>query len=136
MTCLKFLPINTHLNIHGLNYPIKIHNGWMEKPNENKEAMPLILVLGSSLSMGIIMIISMMSSIDRLNSGNATFKNTIFSMLTSVIMLIAILLMPILTRKWEKNQKIKNEKKRQTRYKEYIYSKIELIDKSQMKIKL
>lgn len=38
MTCLKFLPINTHLNIHGLNYPIKIHNGWMEKPNENKEA--------------------------------------------------------------------------------------------------
>lgn len=97
-------------------------------PNENKESMPLILVLGSSLSMGIIMIISMISSIDRLSTGNATFKNTLFSMLTSGIMLVAILLMPILTRKWEKSQKIKNEKKRQKRYREYIDSKIELIN--------
>lgn len=97
-------------------------------PNEDKETMPLILVLGSSLSMGIIMIISMMSSIDRLSNGNATIKNTVFSMLTSGIMLVAILFMPILTRKWEKNQKIKNEKKRQKRYREYINSKMELIN--------
>ena len=97
-------------------------------PNEDRETMPLILVLGSSLSMGVIMMMSMMSALDNLNSGKATVKNTIFSVLTSVIMLVSILLMPMLTRRWEKNQKIKNEKKRQTRYREYINSKIELID--------
>lgn len=96
--------------------------------NENKETMPLILVLGSSLSMGIIMMISMISTLDRLNSGNSNMKSTVLSVLTSVIMLVAILLMPMLVRKWEKNQKIKNEKKRQTRYREYINSKIKLID--------
>lgn len=96
--------------------------------SDNKETMPLILVLGSSLSMSIIMIISMISTIDKLNSGNSTLKSTIFSALTSAIMLISILLIPILSRKWEKKQKIKNEKKRQVRYREYINSKIALID--------
>lgn len=96
--------------------------------NENKEAMPVILVLGSSLSMSLIMAISMMSSIDRLNAGGTESKNAILSIVSSGIMLIACLLFPLLTRKWEKNQKIKNEKKRQKRYKEYINSKIELIN--------
>ena len=97
-------------------------------PSEDKETMPLILVLGSSLSMGVIMLMSMMSAIDSLNSGKATVKSTLFSIVTSGIMLVSILLMPMLTRRWEKKQKIKNEKKRQERYKDYINSKIELID--------
>lgn len=97
-------------------------------PNENKESMPLILVLGSSLSMSLIMAISMMSSIDKLNAGGTDTKNAVTSIVSSGIMLTACLLFPILTRKWEKNQKVKNEKKRQKRYKEYINSKIELIN--------
>ncbi len=95
---------------------------------ENKDQMPLLYVLGSSLSMVMIMIISMMSTTDRFVSGNATLKNTVFSIATSAIMLVSILLMPTLTRRWEKKQKNKREKKRQKRYKEYIDSKIELID--------
>lgn len=97
-------------------------------PSEKRETMPLILVLGSSLSMGVIMLMSMMSAIDSFNNGTATVKSTVFSALTSGIMLVSMLLMPMFTRKWEKNQKTKNEKKRQKRYKEYINSKIELID--------
>lgn len=96
--------------------------------SEKKESMPLILVFGSSLSMGVIMLMSMMSAIDSFNTGRATIKSTIFSVLTSGVMLVSMLLMPMFTRRWEKNQKIKNEKKRQKRYKEYINSKIELID--------
>ena len=103
--------------------------------SENKESMPLIYVLGSSLSMGLIMIISIISTTDRLASGQGTLKNTIFSIATSVIMLISILLMPTLTRRWEKHQKIKNEEKRQKRYKEYINSKITLLDKIMKKQK-
>lgn len=96
--------------------------------NENKETMPLILVLGSSFSMSMIMVISMISSVDRLNSGRASIKDTVFSLVTSGMMLIASLLLPLLSRKWEKNQKVKNEEKRQKRYREYINSKIELLN--------
>lgn len=96
---------------------------------DNNETMPLIFLLGSSLSMGVIMLISMISTIDRLSSGGSTFKSTMLSIATSGIMLVSILLIPILNRKWEKNQKTKHEKTRQKRYKEYINSKIELIDK-------
>lgn len=97
--------------------------------SENKEEMPLIFVLGSSLSMGAIMIISMMSSLDGLINGTATVKSALPSILTSVLMLVSILLIPVFTRKWEKKCKIRNEQKRQTRYREYINSKIEFIDK-------
>lgn len=102
---------------------------------DNNETMPLIFLLGSSLSMGIIMIISMISTIDRLSSGSGALKSTILSIATSVIMLISILLIPLLSRKWEKKQKVKREKKRQTRYREYINSKIALIDKVMKKQK-
>lgn len=103
--------------------------------SDNKEETPLILVLGSSLSMSAIMIISMMSSINSVTSGTATLKNTLPSILTSILMLISILLIPVFTRRWEKNKRVKNEQKRQTRYREYINSKIELIDKVMKKQK-
>ena len=70
----------------------------------------------------------MISTIDKLVTGNASIKSTVFSIIISLAMLVAILLMPILNRRYEKNQKIKNEEKRQNKYKEYINSKISLID--------
>lgn len=97
-------------------------------PCDNKEAMPLVLLLGSSLSMGVVMILSIMSTIDRIVTGTATLKSSIFSIITSLVMLISIVSMPLLTRLWEKKQKLKNEEKRQKRYREYINSKISLID--------
>ncbi|MGN1326958.1 MAG: FHA domain-containing protein, partial [Clostridia bacterium] len=95
---------------------------------DTKESMPLMYVLGSSLSMGLIMVISMLSAADGLMSGTSTVKSTVFSIATSIVMLISILLVPTFSRRWEKKQKIKNEQKRQKRYREYINSKIELID--------
>lgn len=97
-------------------------------PCDNKEAMPLALLLGSSLSMGVVMMLSIISTIDKINTGSATLKNSIFSIITSLVMLVSIVCMPVFTRLWEKKQKIKNEEKRQKRYKEYINLKISLID--------
>lgn len=96
--------------------------------SDNNEQMPLFLVLGSSLSMGIVMMISMMSTVEKISSGSSTFKSSIFSLLTSMIMMISILVIPILSKKWEKRKKEKHEEKRQKRYREYINSKILLID--------
>lgn len=96
--------------------------------SQNKPGMPLFYTLGSSLTMGIVMIISMISGISGVANGTATTKDTVLSIMTSLAMLISMLLFPVLTSKYEKKQKIKNEETRQKRYRDYINSKIVLID--------
>ena len=96
---------------------------------QSKEEMPLILVLGSMLSMGAMMMISVTRSLDGLMSGNGNTKETIFSLIMSVIMLISMTLFPMLSVKYERKQKVRYEEKRQKRYKDYINSKSKLIDK-------
>lgn len=104
---------------------------------QNKEGMPMLLTLGSSLSMGAIMIISSFSTISGVVNGTASFQETVLSLVTSLIMLLGMILIPIIQTKYEKKQKIKYEEKRQERYKRYINSKAKLIDdimKKQRKI--
>ena len=96
--------------------------------NQNKEGMPLIYVLGSSLTMGLISVVTMASTIDRMASGESTFKDSIFSILISLAMLASMILFPILNRRYDKKQKEKMEKTRQDRYTNYINSKIKQID--------
>ena len=100
---------------------------------KNKEEMPAILVLGSTISMGAIMLTSSISSLNGLISGTATFLQSLPALITALLMLICMVLFPILTRKYEKNQKERYEKKRQDRYRKYINSKAEAIDEIMMK---
>ena len=105
-------------------------------PNmQSKEEMPAVLALGSSISMGAMMMISTIQSIDGLASGNATKKETIFSIIIAITMLISMLLFPILQIRFEKYRKKKYEEKRQKRYKKYIDSKIKEIDEIMVKQK-
>lgn len=103
-------------------------------PNiQQNDEMPAILVLGSSLSMGAMMMISTIQSINGLSSGEASKKQTIFSIIIAVTMLISMLLLPILQLKFERDRKKKYELKRQKRYKKYIDSKIKEIDEIMLK---
>ena len=103
----------------------------IDKPpeNQNKEKTPLIYMLGSTIGMGVIMLLSTISSISGMQSGSASSGKIAFSVLTAIIMLICMILFPVLNARYEKNKKIKNEKTRQERYRKYINSKILLIDK-------
>lgn len=96
---------------------------------QDKQEMPAILMLGSTLSMGAMMIVSLIQTIDGSMSGNMDSSSTIFSLITTIVMLIGMMLFPILTMRWEKKQKIKYEEKRQKRYKEYLNSKADEINK-------
>ncbi len=96
---------------------------------QNKEGMPLIYVLGSTLSMGVITLVSSFSTIDGLINGTTTLKDAIPSIIISIAMLITMILFPVLNVRYEKKQKIKYEEKRQKRYRDYINSKIALVDK-------
>lgn len=95
---------------------------------QDKEEMPLILTIGSSMSMGAIMLVSMFNAIDGAVSGTATTKQTVTSILVSAVMIISIVLFPILTSRYNKNKKKKYEEKRQQRYKEYLMKKRDSIN--------
>lgn len=102
----------------------------IDPPPKLKEddEMPAILTMGSSLSMGVMMMISMYSTIDGLVNKTATMKESILKFSMSFAMLIAMLVFPILTKRYQKRQKKKYEKKRQQRYKKYINSKIVIVN--------
>lgn len=95
---------------------------------EKKEGIPAILTLGSTLSMGAIMMVSSFSTVTGLISGKTTFEEALPSLIIAVLMLVGMLLIPILERKYEKKLKENYEKKRQQRYKKYIDSKAKQID--------
>lgn len=90
---------------------------------DKKNGMPFYMVMGSSLMMGLISIISIIQAMDGLHSGTATIKDTVFSMSMSVAMLLGMILIPVLDYRYEKKEKKEYEKTRQKRYREYIDSK-------------
>ena len=94
---------------------------------QDKEEMPLILALGSSLSMGAMMMVSIITAIDGKLNGTASTKQTIFSLITAGAMLISMILFPILIAKYNRRKKKRYEQKRQKRYKEYLHKKDEII---------
>ena len=96
---------------------------------QDKEEMPMILTIGSSLSMGVIMMVSIITAIDGRMSGTASTKQTIFSVITALVMLISMILFPILSVRYNRKRKKKYEEKRQKRYKEYLNAKSETINK-------
>ena len=91
---------------------------------QERQETPMILMLGSTLSMGAMMMISMLTTIDSRMSGQSSTKQTVFSLIMTGVMLIGMILFPILSFKYEKKQKEKYEKKRQKRYKEYLNNKV------------
>lgn len=94
----------------------------------DKDEMPMALMLGSTLSMGVVMLVSGFQSVGGLINKTTTIAEAWPALLTTVIMLIGMLLIPILNTRYQKKQKVKYEERRQKRYKRYINSKIEIID--------
>jgi S-DNA-T family DNA segregation ATPase FtsK/SpoIIIE len=101
-------------------------------PNsQDTDNKPLLLVLGSTLSMGTLMVVSSLMSNSRLSTGAGA------SIIITVIMLMSMMLFPILNMNYDKKLKKGQEKKRQEKYRKYIKSKSDLIDsiiKNQKKI--
>ena len=96
---------------------------------QDKEEMPMILAMGSSLSMGIIMIVSIYNAINGQITGTSTINQTVTSLVIAFAMLISMILFPVLTQKYNKRKKIKYEERRQNRYKKYLESKSDVINK-------
>ncbi len=99
--------------------------------------MPTYLMIGSSLSMGVMTLITVVSTISGIANGTSTLLDSILSLLSAVTMVISMLLIPVLIRRWEKKKAKEYEEKRQKIYKEYINKKskeIETVKERQRKI--
>ena len=75
------------------------------------DEMPWPLVIGSSLAMGMMSFITIFNA---LSTGNTTSLAMGFSMI------IGTLLIPVITKIYERNRKRKKEELRQTKYKQYL----------------
>ena len=77
------------------------------------DTVPLALMLGPSLTMGMTSISTGLLSVSNVISNGGEITQALPTLLMSVSMLLGTVLWPILTKKYEKKQKLINEKKRQ-----------------------
>lgn len=77
------------------------------------EEMPLILLIGSSIAMGMMSVVTLVSAVISKNITSALMGGT---------MMIGTLLLPTITKKYEKKLKNKKEALRQRKYREYLQS--------------
>lgn len=87
---------------------------------QKMETVPLALMLGPSLTMGMTSISTGLLSVSNVVSNGGEITQALPTLMMSVSMLLGTVLWPILTKKYEKQQKLKNEKKRQERYLAYL----------------
>ena len=100
-----------------------------EPPKKQEDnSQPMWLMLGSSMSMGIMMIISTIISINQSNNNQDSRISTYLAIGFAVVMVLSMLLFPILNYRFEDIRKDKTEKKRQQKYQKYLNKKYKQID--------
>ena len=137
------IPYNTYEKANNENkpFPIKKEEYFFKKPRIRRyiktadisiasppqkveqEETPLILVIGPMLTMGIISFVSIINTIIRILNKQTTFSNSWTTFITSGVMLMAMLLWPMLTRRYQKKKAERKEKRRVKKYREYIERK-------------
>ena len=95
---------------------------------EDRGQVPQYLAIASSVSMGAMSFVSIFSMISSMRNGSNTTFDIIVSISFIVVMLVAMILIPILTYKWNKKRKAQYEFLRQKKYKKYIENKKVEID--------
>ena len=105
--------------------PIKKQHIKIDEPPEltDDRQKPMILVLGSSIAMGVMMMASLSTTIQGIVRGTIGALEIFLGFTTSIAMLIAMIVIPILDVKWEKRYNKRYEQKRQKRYKQYLNKK-------------
>lgn len=112
-------------------YSVKEFDLQIDSPPSKKEKdeMPAILTIGPMLTMSLTSVVTCMTTINNVQSGNQTWKEATPSLIISGVMVVTLLLWPVLTNLFQKHLDKKNEKKRINKYGEYIDNLKNLIEK-------
>ena len=105
--------------------------------SQQQEELPLILTLGSSLTMGATSLMTGYTLFSNVVSGKTTIIDSLPSIVTCAAMLIGSLIIPRMISSYQKRKMKKREKLRQSKYKKYLGEKDEEVTlslKNQMAI--
>lgn len=84
------------------------------------DSVPMALMLGPSLTMAMTSVSTGLLSVSNVIASGGSITQALPTIIMSVSMLLGTVLWPILTKRYEKREKIKNEKKRQEKYFAYL----------------
>lgn len=87
---------------------------------QNVDSVPLALMLGPSLTMGMTSLSTGIISVMNVLSTGGKIMQALPTLLMSVSMLLGTILWPILTKNYEKKMRTKNEMRRQEKYLAYL----------------
>lgn len=89
----------------------------------NEDEKPYILIIGPMITMAMMSMMFLWTAFDAVLTGTRTLRSAIPQMVMGFAMLGTMLIWPLITRKFEKNLKIKKEAKRQEKYGKYLEEK-------------
>ena len=101
------------------------------------DSVPLALMLGPSITMGMTSVSTGILTLSNVMSSGGNIRQALPTLIMSFSMLLGTILWPILTKRYEKKQKIKAEKERQDKYLTYlsgIGDRIRAVNKEQCDI--
>lgn len=87
---------------------------------QNQEPIPLALMLGPSLTMGMVSMATAGVTINNIMTTGASLSSSLTPLLMSVSMMMSCVLWPTLTKRHEQKVRVKKEKIRQEKYLEYL----------------
>lgn len=92
-------------------------------PKQEEDKTPLLLSIGSMLTMGVTSGVSAFTAINSVVANGRPLKEALPSIIMSVAMLVTMFLWPLLNRRYRKKQFKKYEKLRVEKYTQYIEDK-------------
>jgi len=95
--------------------------------NQNNDQMPLIFTMGTMLTMGATSMMTGITAITKITSGEATVKDQMGSLITCGTMVVGMICFPLIRNLWMRKRKEKKERLRKKRYREYLKTKKEEI---------
>jgi len=94
---------------------------------ENQEEMPLIFTIAPMLTMGMMSLVTGVTSLQKVLEGKSTLKDEFSSLLMCGCMMLAMIVFPLAQKFYTKMKKQQKERKRRRKYKKYIDKKREEI---------
>jgi S-DNA-T family DNA segregation ATPase FtsK/SpoIIIE len=84
------------------------------------EEMPMIMVMGPALTMGVASLFMGIFAIANVLGGRSTLQQALPSLVISLSMMVGMILWPNLTRRYERERRVAREQRRQSKYRAYI----------------
>ena len=111
-------------------------------PLDDREDMPLIMVVGPAMTMGMASMFMGMFAVIRVlwppdGQPRGQWSNALPTLVMSMTMMVGMILWPILSRRYDRRQRAKREAKRQTKYRAYledVRAEIEVARRTQTEI--